>query len=226
MKRALLLIVFLLANPEIGLGGTHIANVVLYQLGKTPEGPVAPREIMAVTWNSYDIGHPAPTPPDLVMNKVILMRPMRGGGSLPSGDLGRIAGTSYGTALQQAYRLALKQTEDLLLNGVVEVNRTVFGTAAETVDDYAAAMTLSIMAMFRNQYIPETSIVVGKLDEDGRLRATPGLAQKVKVLKKVATKIVVPMEQLNDVNPLQYPGLQIEGVDTIDQAYQAVVHRW
>ena len=159
------------------------------------------------------------------MNKAILMRPIRGGGSLPSGDLGRIAGTKYGVVLQQAYRLALKHTEDLSLNGVVEVNRTVFGTVAEAGDDYAAVMTVSIMAMFRSQYIPETSILVGKLDEDGRLRSTPGLAQKMRVLKRVATKIVVPMEQVNDIDPLQYQGIQIEGADTIEQAYQALVQR-
>lgn len=133
---------------------------------------------MAVTRNSLEIGQPTSTPPDPVKGNAILLRPMRGGNSLPIGNLGQIAGTQYGAVLQQAYQLALKHTEDLSLNGMVEVNRLVSSTAAETIDDYAAVMTVSIMAMFRSEYIPENWILLGNLDTGGRIQPTLCLAEK------------------------------------------------
>ena len=57
--------------------------------------------------------------------------------------------------MEQAYYLAVERTEDMALNGVLEVNRLVFNNPVPNPgDDFAALMAVTIMALFR-----ETSIL-------------------------------------------------------------------
>lgn len=223
---AVFLVVFFL--PVIALGGTNISNVPLFgfMLNGTKLGVT--REVMAVNWMSDGSDRADLSPPKVRLGKTILMRPSPGG-VRPGGDLGSIQRSShYLTSLQQAYRQAVKQTEGVPKNGILEINRLVGGTIPNADDGYSASMAVHFMAMFRSAIIPDNSILIGTLQPDGRIGAVSLLSAKVVLLIPYSQKLFIPSGQLTTLEPavtnlLEQRQVTVEEVDTIEQAYQLMV---
>lgn len=141
----------------------------------------------------------------VVMGNIILMKPSPGG-ARPGGDLGNIQqGSLYRASLEQAYRQAVKHTEDVPKNGNIEINRMVGGVIPNVDDGYPASMAVHLMAMFWRALIPDNSILIGTLQPDGRIGAVSLLSAKIRRLIPYSQKLFIPSGQLVTLDPIIIP---------------------
>jgi hypothetical protein len=228
MKRALASLLVLLCLPMVGLGVASGTDLQLYSFNLNGTKMQVMREVMTVNWKSDPSYHNDGSSPKAIMGKTILMKPSPGG-VRPGGDLGNIQQVSlYWTSFERAYHQVLKQTENLPTNAALEVNRLVGGTIPNVDDGYAATIAVHLMAMFQSTFIPNTSILVGALQSDGRVGPVGLLPAKVLLLLPYAQKIYIPSGQLTTLSPsvmnqIQQRQVTIEEVDTIEQAYQLMI---
>lgn len=228
MKRLFAAMLMILALPAIGQSGSGSTDIQLYSFAMNGTTMQINREIMSVNWTSNG-SYPSDTNGrKVVVGKTILMRPSPGG-VRPAGDLGPIQqGSLYLASFMQAYRQAVKQTAEVPNTGVLQINRLVGGTIPNVDDSYAASTAAHLMAMFRGAVIPDTSILLGALQADGRIGAVSLFPAKVLLLLPYAQKLYIPSGQLAALGPdvlnrIQQRQVVVEEVDTIEQAYQSMI---
>lgn len=228
MKQTFAILLLLLCLSKIGLGVAESAELQLYSFPPNGTKLQIMREVMSLDWKSDPSARNDGGSPRAVMGKAILMKPTPGG-VRPASDLGNIQrGSLYWMNFEQAYRYVVRRSENLPKNAALEVTRLVGSTIPNADDSYAATIAVRLMAMFQHASVPDTSILIGTLQPDGRVGPVNLLSEKLLLLLPFSQKLYIPSGQLveldpNVINTIQQRQVTIEEVDTIEQAYQVMV---
>lgn len=183
------------------------------------------RETLLVNWIAKPDSRNDGALPVVTGGDIILMRPSSLGGIRPARHLGNIQQrTLFWASFERGYWEAAKHHDAWPQNAALHLQYLVSGTTLPVDDGYAATIAVRLLAMFRKAHIPDTSILVGVLQPDGRIGPVGLLPQKLQLLLPYAQKLYIPSGQLATLDPIFMGRFQqrvtIEEVETIEQAYQ------
>ena len=223
----------------------RVRQVPLYKFTTIGEKLSFGQEFMLFEWSIDSSNHGSLNPSKLrkgqIFSSKLVMLPNRPGcvgrrcssmGRLLLGDIQ--PQSFYWSSVEYAYRHAVERaerTESIQKVGTIEINRMILNDGVSNVWDvdegWAASMAVHFMALFRQELISESNILIGSLLPDGKIGPVNRLPEKVTLLGQTK-KILIAPGQLAILDPivlnqLQQRGTTVLEVNDIEEAYQQMV---